>query len=289
MSSKYVSSGAAEESERKLDEGLLNSHRARKSADTRNVYPLDKKRRNHLLQLRSITAKLLREDSDVRTTSISGTVTTKISKSTTKPKGISIKAFNNAKKPKPCEKIVPWVESSATVDVEASPIEILAVSRQRSDEKTEPTTLCSALELLSFENFCSATTTGGQPQKSITKVASVIETLKVVSVSPAKDDYVVPREISFENQNICGACTSDLVCSPMPVQVVKRESSRYTKQVFKKWLLPCKPPKADKDTRAMKVKVYVDQPSPFGSNNSIGNSTLTMPRELIHSNTNTMI
>lgn len=272
----------------------MNCHRASKSGDTRNAYPLDKKRRNHLLQLRSITAKLLREDSDVRTTSISGTVSTNITKNKTKSKGISIKAFNNANKPKPCQKITPWVESSATVDVEASPIEILAVSRQRSDELTEHTTLCSAFELLSFDNFCSATTTGGQPQsgqpqKSIIEVASAIEPLKIISVSPAKDDYVVPREISFMNQNICGGCTSDLVCSPMPVNVVKRQRSRNTKQVFKKWLLPCKPPKTDKDTRLMKVKVYVDQPISYGSNNSIGNSTLTMPRELIRRTINTTI
>ena len=52
-----------------------------------------------------------------------------------------------------------------------------------------------------------------------------------------------------------------------------------------KRLLPFKPGKVDNDTKVMKVKVYVDPPRPIGSNNSIGNSTLTMPKELQRSNT----
>jgi hypothetical protein len=294
LSSICVSSGAAEDSERRLNEGLLNCHRARKNVDTRNTYPLDKKRPNHLLHLRSITSKLLWEDSDVQTSSIDGASASKNAKPKTKPKGISIRAFNNANKP--FQKITPWVESSVTVDDEASPTGMLAVNYQQSDTMTEHSTLCSAFEMLSYENFCSATT--GEPQKSITKggpvpVVSPIEPLKVISVSPARDDFVVPREISFENQNICGGCTPNVGCSPMPrdaeVHVIKRQRSRNTKQAFKKWLLPCKPPKVDKSTRVMQVKVYVDPPRPFGSNNSVGNSTLTMPRELISSSTNTTI
>jgi hypothetical protein len=300
-------SGVASESERRpsVQSSKSNALGGREDSRKNNNHPFDKKKRNHLRHLRSITARLLREESEIQS-SIDGSVTcTKnVVKTKSKHKGRSSKAVvvpEPSPIPEPFQKLRPWLESSATigdvtpwVEMEASPAEIITMQHQ-GDAMTEHTTLCSAFEMLSFENFCN-----GGIQKAITKGPVVaaggrVEPLEVSGFSPAEDDgFVVPREISFAKNAICGGCTSGVGCTSNlrdeELHFFKRQRSKNSKNLFKKALHPFKAAKADKSgTRVMTVKVYVDPPRPMGSNNSVGNSTLTMPKELQRSSTNTTI
>lgn len=266
-----------------------------KSCDTSG-----RKRRNSLLQLRNITAKLLREESIVRTTS---------SLNETSPKKPNPNSQNNHRtKPKVSEEVIKqqiqdsnvikaWVEStSKKVEVEASPIDIVAVkpSKHLSDSFTEETALCSALDIFSFENFCNAGMKCSQGPVMRRAAAAVnTEPIKVVGHTPALDDgFMVPREISFANTAICG-------CSSIPTKnehhfmgKQKNKTSQKTQRGMLKRLLPFKPGKTEKSpiSRVMRVRVYVDQPKQsMGSESSIEDSVLTMPKELEKSDSNTTI
>jgi len=251
--------------------------------------PSDKKKRNHLLSLRNITARILREESEFNLKNAKSKNKSKTMRNVTA-------SDNDIILPEPFQKLKPWVESSTIEEetpwIEASPADILTVQEQ-SDTMTEHTALCSVFEMLSFENLCG----GGQtsvPRNSIIIPSDLVEpAIKVLGHSPAADDgFMVPREISFENQDVCGGCVNvnEIGCSSVVpdkvLHIVKRQSST---SAFMKRLLPFKPAKVAKGTHVMKVKVYVDSPGQQGSNISIGNSTLTYPKELLGNNTSMTI
>ncbi len=265
-----------------------------------------RKKRIHLLQLRNITAKLLKEESEIRTTSsFNENVAAKNPQNNHRsiPK---ITEDYNEEKVEDQSVLKAWVEPSKVgamnqdwLEMEASPIEIIAVKTPHpNDTATEPTALCSAFEMLSFENFCNAGLKCSQGSATPAAPPVNTEPYKVVGHLPAHDDgFVVPREISFANPGICG-------CSSIPIHrehhyFISRQISpknkighKNQKGMFMKRLLPgFKPGKLEKsDMRVMKVKVYVDAPKQnMGSEHSIGDSTLTMPKELQRSGSNTTI
>ena len=186
--------------------------------------------------------------------------------------------------------------TSKKVEVEASPIDIVAFKRtkQLSDSFTEETALCSALGIFSFENFCNAGIKCSQGP-AIRRAAAAVNTkpIKVVGHAPAHDDgFVVPREISFANTAICG-------CSSIPTEnehyfmgKQKKKPNQKTQRGMLKRLLPFKPGKTEKSpiSRVMRVRVFVDQPKQsMGSESSVEDSVLTMPKELEKSDSNTTI
>ena len=289
MSSRNASSNVASRHRKRPSNGRSNSRKGDRESNKKNN-PSEKKKKNHLLHLRSITARLLREDSEIRSTPYDET--SKNANSKTKHKSNHKKTIKNATVPEPFQKIRPWVETSKIEEesmwVEASPIEILSV-QQPSDTITDHTTLCSALEMLSFENFCNAGHTSVEKSAAVVATGRHVAPLKVVGHSPAEDDgFMVPREIRFENHNVCGGCVDGGGCMRKEESHIIKK--RRPKNVFMKRLLPFKAGKVDNDIKVMKVKVYVDPPRPQGSsNNSIGNSTLTMPKELQRNATITTI
>ena len=263
-----------------------------------------RKKRNHLLQLRNITAKLLKEESEIRTTSSFNGNAAKNPPNSHRSIPKITEDFNE-EKVEDHSVIKAWVEPSKVgkakqewLELEASPIEIIAVKPQHpSDTATEKTALCSAFEMLSFENFCNAGLKCSTGPANPAAPPVNTEPYKVVGHLPAHDDgFAVPREISFANPGICG-------CSSIPIHkehhligqhlsYKNKISHKNQKGMFMKRLLPgFKPAKPQKsDMRVMKVKVYVDAPKQnMGSGHSIGDSTLTMPKELRRSGTNTTI
>ncbi len=278
------------------DVGRISRDCSRMSSDTSG-----RKRLNSLVQLRNITAKLLREESIVRTTSsLNGTAA---KKPNSNPQN------NHRTIPKVSEEVIKqqiqdpnvlkaWVEStSKKVEVEASPIDIVAVEppNQWSDSFTEETALCSALDIFSFENFCNTGIKCSQGPAIRKAAAAAVNTepIKVVGHAPAHDDgFVVPREISFANTAICG-------CSSIPSKnehyfmgKQKNKPNQKTQRGMLKRLLPFKPGKTEKSpiSRVMRVRVFVDQPKQsMGSESSVEDSVLTMPKELEKSDSNTTI
>ena len=134
---------------------------------------------------------------------------------------------------------------------------------------TERTTLCSALEMLSFDNLCNGEIKCSSDEGAISDCWGV-EDLKVVGHAPTPLDFsLVPREISFEKRDIYRS--RSLLREEL---VIKDHRSRFLKK-----LLHLKSGRGDHSTKVTKVKVYVDPPKQFERDNSIGDSTVTWPAE----------
>ena len=284
-SSRYAKGRFVPHSKRSLNGGP--SYPERVSEDDGTNIASDQKKRNHVMNLRSITAKLLREESQVRTASFEDCPSKNVDNMNKSGRN-SIKFVKSSNTSEPFPKLKPWVESSGIEEemqwAQASPTEALT-PQQQSDSVTEHTTLCSVFEMLSFENICS----GGQ--KSVVVAEGYLSPLKVVGVAPAEDDeHMVPREITIENHDFWDSCTGGVEC-PKGMLCVEKPQVLPGHRLFKKTRsllmkrLYFRPSKVDKSTRVMKVKVYVDPPKRSNSNNSISNSTLTYPKELQRNNT----
>lgn len=267
----------------------------------------DGKTKRHLDNLRNISDKLIWEESLVEHSSIDGPPI-KSNKSKCKSKyrvrtsDPSETAINSIAIPEPFQKLKPWLQCTSRMEelktkplvpVESNQKILVALPQHRqiqkrnSDSGTEATALCSAFEMLSFENLCNA------GQKIAPAVAgTTVQPIKVIGHVPAEDDgFLVPKEISFANHNICGmGCVSNKF-KDEEIHMFSRERTKQKKGTFMKRLLPpFKPPKSGKSsTRVMKVKVFMDPPKPLVSTPSIGNSTLTMPKELQRIGSNTTI
>lgn len=238
-----------------------------------------------LQRLHSITAKLLQEDTEMRTNH--------------SPTAHNLHNSHRCKPESPLRhsdpyNLKPWVESTIVDQsnpwTEASPVEILSIQEskphklQPRDSVTENTALCSAFEMISLEYFCNG---GNSKPVTPTRAIAAAATTPPIKIlgedSPAQDDlFRVPREITFSNEGLCG-------CSNIPMNDAKKSSRKNLlpnpNKLIKKLrpLLNCR---AEKN-HVMKVKVLID--NPMECNGSIGNSTVTMPKELQRSSTNSTI
>ena len=221
-------------------------------------------KRRHANQLRSITARLLKEQIHASVSLDHSSLNGIKSKSRKNGKTIDSRFNSNTNRDHqkgrraPLQTLKPWVESCHA---------------QQSDSMTERTTLCSALEMLSFDNLCNGEIKCSSDEGAISDCWGV-EDLKVVGHAPTPLDFsLVPREISFEKRNIYRS--RSLLREEV---VIKRHRSKFLKK-----LLHLKSGRGGgRSTKVSKVKVYVDPPK---SNNSIGNSTVTWPSEFQRNST----
>ena len=288
---------------------VVGNHRGRGSVVS---VPTEETNGNdHLQQLRNITTRLLREDSDLRKQSKEQQKSSQYD-STINSKKVLV-AGNNAGSiyssgsSSKIQKLQPWVEDKSS---KASIIPFDETSANQIVEEMRPSdgsmvtehtaTLCSALEYLSFENICGQTTSQNQkndPASSPNR-DHTIKPYMVIGHTPAEDDgFVVPREISFANKNICGVgnwsegenhCCYDIKPSSRR-RSNKKEKNLKNMALMKKLLIfkscgknaqnsinddgDCY--KDDNDTKVTKVKIYCDPPRPLVRTNSIEHSTLT--------------
>eukprot|EP00536_Pseudo-nitzschia_multiseries_P011217 jgi/Psemu1/28227/gm1.28227_g len=219
--------------------------RSRKVQNDDRSHSSDHMKRIHLNHLRSITDRLLKEQAKVSTPHSSPNEANDCSMPGNKNKSAqTTRKRDNRNGRIRMQTLEPWVESPPK-DV------------QQNDAMTEHTTLCSAFEMLSFDNLCN-----GEKDSSPTDSTSVDDTFKVVGP-------LVPREISFQSHDI-GSNHNSL----REELVIKRQRSNFLKKLFQ-----LRTGRGDRCTRVTKVKVYVDPPKPLNRNDSIGNSTLTWPTD----------
>lgn len=236
-------------------EGSTNSKKCdiepcnpRKVRIDNHKYSSDHMKRTHISHLRRITDMLLREriKASALVDHSSPNDIKNCNKSRNQSENVQSKSQPDKRNGRASmQTLEPWVESSSSKDVH---------NNQQSDSVTEHTTLCSAFEMLSFDNICN----GGK-----TASPRVENNFKVVGP-------LVPREISFEirdNRRNHNLLREELV--------IKGQRPNFLKKLFR-----LRSGRGNRNTRVTKVKVYVDPPKPLGSNNSIGNSTLTWPAEV---------
>ena len=245
---------------------------------------------NHLHKLRNITERLLREELESRTRS--------------PPTPHSLQHSHRCKPESPLKHSDPYnlkprvestnIDKSNNPWTEASPVEILEdrpYKLQPRDSVTENTALCSAFEMISLEYFCNTKTSKAITPTRAIEAAVKRSPIKVVGRdSPARDDHFrVPREITFSNEGLCG-CT-DIPMDDDPYYVGGKKSKKNVlpnaNKLIKKLRsqLNCR----NERSNVMKVKVVVDGPRQNKDNSSIGASTVTIPKELRRSSTNSTI
>mmetsp|Transcript_4003 Transcript_4003/g.8615 ORF Transcript_4003/g.8615 Transcript_4003/m.8615 type:complete len:263 (+) Transcript_4003:36-824(+) len=228
----------------------IQSCNPRKARNDKQRYSSDHMQRKHISHLRRITDTLLREQimasalvdysspNDIKNCNEAGNQIEHVQ---------SKSQHDNRNGRAPIQTLQPWVESSSA-DVD---------NGQQSESMTEHTALCSAFEMISFDNICKK-----KKSSSPTDNASIEDDFKVVAP-------LVPREISFERREICR--NHNLLREEL---VIKGRRSNFLKK-----FLHLRLGRRNRSTSVAKVKVYVDPPKTLGSNSSVGNSTLTWPTE----------
>jgi hypothetical protein len=157
------------------------------------------------------------------------------------------------------QEIEPWLEPSPILHPTAS--------------STTYPTLCSALEMLSFETLCG----GGLMMKSLNEnilVSMRPEADILQDVDPASDPHRIPREISFERKT-----SRQRTRSSNREEMEIMEFYGGPPASFLRGLLGFKT--VGRKTTP-KVKIYCETPVPLEHTNSVENSTITWPAEFQH-------
>mmetsp|Transcript_18797 Transcript_18797/g.52503 ORF Transcript_18797/g.52503 Transcript_18797/m.52503 type:complete len:258 (-) Transcript_18797:198-971(-) len=234
------------ESNAKVKKGNAKLSGTRKVRNDDKSNSSDRRKQIYVNRLRRITNRLLKEQAKASVLD-DGSAASESESSSSSPSKITEETnrqLHTTSGDMRLQTLEPWVEPPPP-DVQ-----------QKNDSMTEHTTLCSAFEMLSFDNLCN-----GNKNPSL-KDGLNVEDMKVVG-------SVVPREISFQSQDIQNG--HSLLREEL---VIKGQRSNFLKK-----LLQLRSGRGDRSTRVTKVKVYVDPPKPLVSTNSIGNSTLTWPTD----------
>jgi hypothetical protein len=158
------------------------------------------------------------------------------------------------------QKIEPWVET-----LPSSPLD----KQIQNDSLTEPSSFCSAFEMLSFHTLC-----GGDNQA---KRLDGTDELPIDADDNASSRIMgVPHEISFSHQD-----TMDSRLDQLPEELADLEIPDKRTPFFKlirnialtgRGSRPC-------NNNVAKLNLYIEKPKPMEDTNSIENSTITWPNE----------
>jgi len=206
----------------------------------------DHRKRKHVKHLRSITAEILKEQISVDT-SLKNRNRSEVYRPNDKNTTMITRGNNNNNYYNyDFAKLDPWVESSPSTNVQQS-----GSSKSISEERTT-STICSAFEMLSFDDYlCNGTKTLGEDREDgildVRRDGCLVGgNLKILG---RVLDF--PHEINLESRNSCSRGHGNL---REKLAIINR---RRKSKILQKSLHLKPPNRVDRSTKVTKVKVYI--------------------------------
>ncbi|KAG7350644.1 hypothetical protein IV203_010004 [Nitzschia inconspicua] len=142
--------------------------------------------------------------------------------------------------------------------------------QMQKDNRTEPTSLCSAFEMLSFDTLC-----GTDDEKEMWRDSDAFPPL-INEEGNSAGRIGVPHEISFIRQEVLNSHLDNLPEELADLALPDKRTSFLHKLLLKPAFLgrnsqPC--------NTVAKLNLYVEQPKPLEHTTSLENSTITWPNE----------